>query len=778
MFKNYIVIALRNIKRYKGYSCINIIGLATGMVCCLFIALWILDELSYDRFHEDTDRLYQVLVHRLNQNRPATPIPLAPALKKEVPEIVYATRYGWLLEVLLSHGDRAYYESEIRVVDADFFKILTFPLLKGNPNSVLNDINSIVISKTIAQKYFPDEDPIGKVLTMNHRRDFVVTGVMRDIPQNSTLQFDMVVRHEIWNMKAYERKLDPTDWSWHSPSIVVRIPENMSPEDINVKIKDFIRKHDNEQNASISLMPFTKRNIVFRDTHNYITIFSVVAIFLLIIACINFMNFSTARSSNRACEIVIRKVSGAQRNNIFVQFLSEAFVLTITALIVALLLISVLLPFFNNLVGRQFTLDALRNWTILPVLGGLALTTALVSGSYPALFLSSLKPTTVLRNTSKAGAPGSLVRKILVVFQFSTSIFLVIGTGTIYRQLEYMKSKDVGYVKDNLLTISLKGESRQYYEALKMRLLSDESIVSVSGTSDDLPEFDWNIDISDRKGANLDREMSVDFNYVDYNFFETLGIEMIDGGDYTEENISGGDNILVVNEKLVELMGFNIGVGHRLHFEGDEGIIVGVIENVHFRPLTDFMRPIVFLLQPQQVNYLVLRLQGKNIFSSLRFIKKTWEEIMPLYPFEYEFVTERFNRRYTGIERMGHLFNVFTFIAIFIACLGLFGLASFISEQRSKEIGIRKALGASVSGIMLMLSREFLLWVLMANCIAWPIAWLIMNTWLDKFAYRITMSGSTFVMAGTLALMIAFLTVSYQTMKAALANPVKSLRYE
>jgi ABC-type antimicrobial peptide transport system permease subunit len=766
-------------------------GLAIGIACCLLIVLWILDEMSYDRFHKDADQIYQVLTHGTIPNNTTTPIPFAPVFRDAFPEVIYASRYEGFDDALLSRGDIAFYENGIQVVDPDFFRIFSFSFLMGDRNTALKEPYSIVISAEMAAKYFPGEDPLGKTLTVNNRRDlgktltvnnrrdFTVTGVIKNVPRNSTLSFDMAIPYEIKIRMARERSgLDPTSWGWWSPNTFLKIGENVPFDAFNSKIADFLQRHGEDEDARISVLPFAERNFFFWDTKTYITIYSLIAVFILMVACINFMNLSTARSANRASEIGIRKVNGAIRKHLIIQFLSESFMMVFASLIVGLMLALLLLPLFNAVTGKQLSMEALRSWSIIPIFVGLLLCTGLAAGSYPALFLSSFQPAQVLKGKLKAGSGGSMFRNILVVMQFAISVILIIGSGIVYKQLNFLKTTDVGYVKERVINISLEGDSRRFYEPLKNRMLADERILGVTGTADDLPYFGWGTSTTRWEGKNPDKDILVNFNIVDYDFIETLGIEMAEGRPFSREFTSDVENGIIVNEEMVSLMGLESAVGAKLVTWEKPRTIVGVIKDCHFQPLTNLITPYFFYLEKERITNLVIRMQSGKIPATLQFIKNVWEDFVPMYPFEYGFVDEDFNNTYRGIERAGRLASSFTFIAIFIACLGLFGLASFTAEQRSKEIGIRKVLGSSVPGIVVLLSKEFIKWVLIANIVAWPVAWFVMNLWLQGFAYQSKIGLGIFVVSGLLAILIALLTVSYQALKAAMANPVDALMYE
>jgi len=775
MFTNYFKIALRFIKKHKVFSFINISGLAISTACCLFIALWIFDELSFDKFHADSDQIYQALG---NGRIASTPMPLAPALEETFPEVIYASRYENIGQPLFRQGDKVFSERGVVVVDPDFFKIFSFAFLEGDPNTVLDDMYSIVISERIANKFFPGESPLGKTLTMNDELDFIVRGVMQNIPQNSTLQFNIALHFDIRIAYLTPSGADTNSWGWWSPSTFLKIQKDVSLAGFNQKITEFFQSRIGEDDESLSALPYTARRFFFWNTQQFIMIYSVIAVFIVIMSCINFINLSTARSANRACEIGIRKVSGAVRKNLIFQFLGESFLLTIIAIVLALVIVSTLLPSFNSLTGKQITTGSLSQPSILMIMLGLILFTAIASGSYPALILSSFKPVQVLKGHLNLGSSGSLFRKILVVIQFSISIVLIVGAGVVYKQLSFIKTKDIGYAKDQLITISLKGESRRSYDILKNRLSSDGRILGVTGMADDLPNFWSTSSTAEWEGKDMTKEIQVGFNFVDYDVAKTLGIELIEGRDFSKEFMADAESGYLVNEELVKVMGFESAVGRPFKEFGKAGNIIGVFKNTHFRPLTNQINPLYFQLNPGRINHLVIRVPTENMQATIQFIKETWEKIVPMYPFEFRFVDDDFNRAYTSIERMSGLANVFTLIAIFIACLGLFGLASFTAEQRSKEIGIRKVLGASMPGIVVLLSKEFTKWVLIANVIGWPLAYFIMNRWLQNFAYRAKISPEIFILSGLAALIIALIAVGYQTVKAATANPADSLRYE
>ena len=774
MITHYLKTALRHILRHKIYSFINIVGLAIGIACCLLITLWILDELSYDKFYKDADSIYHVLAHTDVKNIRVTPTLLAPTLKENFPEIVDATRYHWFFQdTLFSYENKAFRERRLRLVDPSFFKIFTFPFLQGNPDTALNDPYSIVVSEATAEKYFSNKDPIGKTLTMNNQHQFTVTGVIENVPRNSTLQFDMVIPIE-YLISTYDSWY--TGWNNFFPKTFIKLQDNCNVDDINKKIADVAQIHGSREDTVLTVLSFTKRYVLFFSDVKYIYIFSAIAIFILVIACINFINLSTARSANRAKEISMRKIAGAHRKNIIFQFLGESLVLSFTALIFALILVGLLLPLFNTITEKELSLS---NSLILPLAIGLALFSGIAAGSYPALFLSAFHPVKILKGKMASGAKSSALRKVLVVVQFSLSILLIIGTFVVHKQIDYMKHLSIGYDKELIVSISMGAGSEQYYRVFKNELLDDARILGVTGTALRMPYIDWHTSGWHWEGKDPNKELSVCFNVIDYDFVETLKLELLEGRDFTREVSSDASESYLVNEEMMKLMGMESAAGATLTGSGRIGKIIGVIKNFHFQPFYNQIEPLVLRLAPEDVDNILIRIKPGNITSTLTFIKETWKKVIPMYPFEYSFLDEDFDRRnFRDIERTSKLINSFAILAIIISCLGLFGLASFMAEQRTKEIGIRKILGASVSSIVLLLSKEFTKWVLIATIISWPIGYFAMSKWLQNFAYRTNINLWIFLLSAAVALLIAMLTISYQSIKSALANPIDSLRYE
>jgi len=801
MLRNYIKIIFRNALRQKGYSFINISSLALGMACCLIIMLWVLDELSYDRFNENAESLYRV---EQDQNYSGewyhvnvTPYPMGPALKEEIPEVIDASRVVNTGSMLFRSGEKVFFENGIVGIDPSFFSMFTFPLIKGNENTVLNDPMSVVVSEEIADKYFGGEDPLGKVFTVNNEYEIVVTGVAEKVPNNSELQFDILVPYE------FLRAMGSTNDSWTSNSILtfVQLHENSSILDVNEKISairhrhaaddiqernpEFLEEFNRPPRVEFSVMPLTNIHLHAyfgfgrpMGAIQYVYIFSVIALFVLLIACINFMNLSTARSANRAKEIGMRKVVGALKGHIIKQFYSESVFYALTALLFSLLLVVLFLPTFNTLSGKELSFNITGSGAVLIGLLGITVFTGIVAGSYPALYLSSFRPVNVLKGSLQSGAKSSAFRKALVVLQFSLSIFLIIGTGIVYNQSQFMKNKKLGFEKEQLLYIVMRGDTGRSYNTLKNELQNDSRILGVTGMWQRPPFIGSNSSGADWDGKDPDQDVLIGMNFVDFDFTESLKIEMKEGRSFSREFPTDTATAFLVNEEVEKIMGKESAVGENFNFLGKEGKIIGVMKNFHFKPVREIIEPIALAIQPSAFRYAFIRIQAQDVSSTIDYIHSAWNRIIPNYPFDYYFLDESYDRLYRAEERMGDLLKYFAILAVLIACLGLFGLASFTAEQRTKEIGIRKVLGATAPNIIVLLCGEFLKLVLISNIIAWPAAWYVMNSWQQEYAYRAGISSTIFLFAGTVAVIIALLTVSFQAVKAALSNPVQSLKYE
>ena len=785
MIKNYVKIAIRNLQRHKMYSTLNIVGLAIGITCSLLITLWVLDELSFDKFHTHADRLYRV---EFDQNYSGqlfhvnvSPHPMAPALAEEIPEVENATRVNPMGELLVEYADKSYFEDSFLAVDPSFLEMFTYPLLHGDARTALADPYSIILTEERAQAYFGRSNPIGKILNVNNNKDFTVTGIMKNIPRTGYLQFNGLVPYEL--LRVMGRDLE--NWGFNTTLTFALLRKNTEPESVAQKVHALVSKHEEGEDQTYSLRPLTQIHLYSyygfgdkRGNAQYVALFSAIAVFVLVIACINFMNLSTARSAKRGREVGMRKVVGAVKRQIIAQFYGESCLFSLLSLIVALLCVQFILPSFNTLTEKDISIAALGSGSAPLAVLGILLITGFISGSYPALFLSSFHPVSVLKGTISSGSSGAIFRKILVVVQFSLSISLIIGTGIVYSQLDYMKAKTLGYETDHLLSVQMRGDVIDSYGALKRELLKHPGVVAVSASSHKPSGIYSNAGGADWEGKDPEWDVSVHLTSVDYDYFEATDMVMVGGRSYSRDFPSDAESAYVINEALQSLMGFDTAVGKRFTFDERTGTVIGVVEDFHFLSLRKKIEPLVLLLQPENCYRLLVRIQPENVAASLAGIERTWRRVIPGFPFDFEFINEDFERMYRSEQRMGRVLKYFSLLAVLVACLGLFGLASYAAEQRTREIGIRKVLGASIPRITFGLCKEFVLLVLLANLVAWPVVYLAMVNWLAGFAYRTKMGWEIFFLAGVLALIIALFTVSYQALKAAMSDPARALKYE
>ena len=785
MLKNYIKTAFRNIKRYKGYSFINITGLAIGMTCSILILLWVQNELSFDKFHDHSKNLHRIdLVHQQYGRIPMTALPMGPAFVQELPKIIQSARFSQYKPLIQKDNDRFYENGAF--VDPTFFQMFTFPLMQGNINTVFSEPNSIVLTEELSQKYYGTINPIGKSLKVDGKNDFQITGVIKNVPNNSHLQFDFLVPFE--NFVKSDR--EPENWGRIQIFTYVLLQEKHSEEYVNRKITEITISHLPEWDASLALQPITRIHLYDPSSSGgvkYVTIFSILAIFILLIASINFMNLTTARSSVRNREIGMRKVSGAKRGNLIVQFMGESIFLSFISFLFAIIFVYFLLPIFNNISGAKLSLSFLDYTNIIWALIGFVLVTGIFSGSYPALFLSSLKSLNIISGVLPIGRNGKrnpIFRRLLVIFQFSISIILIISTFIISKQLSYIRNKNLGYVKEQVLYLKLKGNIQNQSESVLKELLRDPNILSGTLTSE-LPtgiyrnynSFEW-------EGKDPGQKLDMNLVSVNHNFFKTLEIEFDQGRSFSEEFSTDEDEAFILNETAIKKMDLESPIGKQFSFPDRNGLrkgtIIGVVKDFHFDSFHYGISPLAIISSPDRFGYICLRLgtNSSDLSNTISHIENIWNKIAPEFLFEYHFLDETFDAMYRTEQRFGKIFEYFSFLAIFISCLGLFGLAAYIAEQRTKEIGIRKVLGASVPGIVTLLSKEFIKWVFVANVIAWPIAWYVMNSWLKGFVYHTQINLDVFLFSALLAMIIAIFTVGFQTTKAAIVNPINSLKYE
>lgn len=792
MFRNYFTIALRYLRRHKGHSFINVAGLAIGMACCLLIFFWVQDEVAFDGFHENSDEIFRVIRETRGSgqtNHFATVSnALGPALVEEYPEIINFTRYkGVLSNWHVKYEEKSFVNNRLGTADPSYFEIFKFPFVKGNPKTALMDKFSVVITEAFAKKFFDDDEPMGKVLKIEGG-DYKVTGVIKNVPSNSHMQFDFML--PVINMEHAWGE-DLKDWKRESRfPTYIQLEKNSSVSNVNQKISDIVTRHNPESKSRLYLQPLkdvhlhsnfkNDKSNVAQGSITYIYIFSLVALCILLIACINFMNLSTARSENRAKEVSMRKVTGAQKKDIVIQFIGESIIFSFIALIFALILVYLFLPTFNSLSGKELGLDL--SVKLLGVLLVIALFTGIVAGSYPAFFLSSFQPLKVFTGISSLGKRrGTTLRKVLVMIQFAITIILIIATTVIDSQIHYINNKDLGMNAKNVLTFWRRGDFGQKYDAVKNELLQNPNIVSITngipprGTGGGTTNLSW-------EGKDPNEKIRMYRVLVDHDFLKTFGMKMAKGRFFSKELETDRTNY-VLNEAAVEAMGVKSPVGMRFNFEDlftrqpVEGTIIGVIKNFHQDSLHTRIPPLVLSICPR-VFHISIRISPENVSETMRFLEDKWEKFVPGFPFVYEFLDERIGKYYAAENKAEKIIRYFTFITIFISCLGMLGLVSYVAQRRTKEIGIRKVIGAPTASIVLLLSKEYVKCVITALILASPIAWHVMSKWLENFAYRISISWLMFLLAGVMSLLLTLLIISYQTIKAARANPVDSLRYE
>ena len=780
MFIHNFKLSLRNIKRHKIFSFINVSGLAVGLACCMLLLLWVQDELSYDRFHEHGKHIYRVIEKNQYDSgisySASTPAPVAPLIKSQAPEVTDFARF-WPETFTFKYGKKSFplYSG---IIDPSFLSIFSFPLVKGDPDTTLKNPYSILLTEESAEKIFGNEDPLGKTFLFEGK-DVAVTGIIANIPRNSHLQFACLVPLSL----AEELGVSLDNWAHSSYFSYVKLHDEASLSAVNGKIKELEKIHaPGGSKSELLLQPLTKIYLYGLNSTGpiaYVYIFSLVALFCLVLAGINFINLTTARSSQRAKEIGLKKVVGAKRWQIIRQLLSETLFFTLASLALAVFTVILVLPAFNHLSGKQITLD-IQSY---PEMGlGLILITiltGLLAGSYPAFFLSSFKPVKTLKGISyiegHGGAPR--LRKTLVIFQFALSIALIICTTIINNQLNYKRNMDLGIDIANVICVPV-DNLEDDYAMLKSELRQNPHIINVTATSFPLAYYSVGTSAADWEGKEKGERVSMGLAMVDFDTFDTFKLQMAAGRPFQQEFATDATEAFIVNETAVLAMGMQDPVGKKFSWNRTKGRIIGVVKDFHNRSLHQEIQPFVFLVSPPWYRYLSIKINPAANAEALDFLKDKWKELRPGQDFSNFFLDSYIDGFYRSEQRMEKVLQYFTFIAIFISCLGLFGLTTFSSGQRTKEIGIRKVLGASVSRIIVMLSQDFTKRVLLANVIAWPVAYYFMHLWLQSFAYQTRIDIWVFLMAAALAMLIALLTVSYQSIRAALANPVDSLRYE
>ena len=790
MLFNIIKTILRSIKKQKMYAFINIFGLAAGMACCILILLWAQDELSFDRFHQNYENIYRLVADWPKyswEGIEGTPEPLGKAVKEQIPEVADMVRISDHSRQVFHYQEKAFYENKGLIADPSLFKIFSFRFLKGDPETVFSMPSDIVITENLAFKYFGDEEAMGKVIDIEGK-PAMVKGIIADIPRNSTLCFDYV------SSFAFIKELSNygTHWGAFNFNTFVLLRSEADPEEVGRKITGLARDNQCPQvldGASFRLQPLSQvhldarkdqRETVLLGDLRTVYLFSAIAVFVLLIACINFINLSTARSTLRFKEVGLRKTVGATQRHLVCRFLGESFFMTVLAFSSGLFLSFLFLPFLNRLSGKQMTLNLTQTDFLIGMIA-LFLVTGLLAGGYPALFLSRLNPSMTLKREGPSKKGGLTFRRILVIFQFTLAIILLIGTATLVKQLHFISRSDLGFNKDNIIQLPVKGKIASQYSSFKNELLQSPYVLSVTAE-----RYPFSKTVS-RSSGNFDWEGREDLDMiycgVDYDFFKTLELDLIQGRVFSRQHTSDKDYAVILNQAAVKAMGIDDPVGKWFSYSREDTFtIIGVVRDAQFRSLHRPVKPRVFYITDISTagdNGLILvKTHGDGLSDTIADIRKIWKRFDPVSPLEYQFLDETYAEFYREEQRMLVVFNSFTGLSVFISCLGLLGLAAFMAERRTKEIGIRKVLGAGERNIVLNMTRDFLRWVILANVIAWPIGYLAAKKTLKGFAFRTAPGIEIFLSVGVSVLLLAGITVGWQALKAARTNPVKSLRYE
>lgn len=810
MLKNYFKIAIRNLVKNPGYSFINIFGLALGITAFVLILLFITDELSYDKYHENSDRIYRVSREWLNRDGETSlhlghvAPPFAEMIKEEYPDDVLNAVRFFDVSPLVSYEDKHLIQERFFFADADVFDVFSWSMIKGDPATALTSPDGLVITESLAKVYFGEEDPMGKALEFSMRGTeltFQVKGVVEDVPENSHFQFDFLASMEpvIQFFGGYEQMMQ--NFGSNSFSTYLLLSEQTNSKELESKFSSVMNKafppdqfDDGVQASDFMFLHLMNVTDIHLNSHldseieangniEYVYIYAAVAIFILLIACINFMNLSTARSARRASEVGLRKVMGAERTSLVRQFMGESFLLAFLSLVLGIVFIEVLIPYFNNFVEKDLVLNYFSDlrWTL--GLLSVVVFIGLVAGSYPALFLSSFQPATVLKGSFKTGGKHKWFRSGLVVLQFTISIALIASMGIVYNQLEYIQQKELGFNQDDIAVLPVSPEIVTNYVDIRNRLLQQPGILDVSMQSR-VPSgrlLDSQGASAEINGELVDVNFRIADIHVSHNFLDLFGLEIVAGRNFDINLSSDSSEAFILNESSIMRLGYlspDAAIGKQFNYGGRQGYITGVVNDFHFESLHQDIAPIVFLISNGRNNSIAVKFNEAYQQETIAYLEETWANYRPNFPFDYYLIEENFAGQYEGEERLGKVFGYFAFLAIIIAALGLFGLASFTIQQRVKEIGIRKVLGASVSQIVYLLSTNFAKLVLIAFLLASPIAYFAMNKWLESFAYYQPISAWIFLLGGGIALGIALLTISYQAIKSALLNPAHTLKNE
>lgn len=808
MLKNYLKVIWRNIKRHRLYSFINLVGLTLGITACLLISLFVKNELSYDSHYKDAGRIYRVVMNiksaNINLSTARTSNPLAPVLKENFPQVENSVRLRFAEEELVqsqelvqSDHNRKFYESRVCFSGPEIFDVFSINLIEGNPKTALDQPSKVVLTEDMARKYFPGVDPLGKTLKINNK-NMQVTGIIRNVPQNTHLKYNFIASFNIKDIPDYD------DWAHTWFYTYVKLKKNADANEFAKQIKHVANKYYADKlkaygvNFTYTLQPVKdihlhsklSQEIEEPGSESDIIIFSIIAVLILLIACLNFINLTTTRYSSRMKEIGIRKVVGASRSQLIKQFIGESIFYCLCSFLITPILIEAVLPWFNEISGKEFTLTGISGIYMLANILGIILFVGIAAGSFPALLLSSYQPATILSNKQKLNSGKSFLRKSLVIMQFAISVFLIAASMILYRQLRFMKNQKLGFEKDQIVVLSLRDAiSTGSYKFLRQEFMKNPSVVSASVT--------WsipgraNISNGDFAPANNPqfKDKFMKYMFVDYDFRETYGIQLAGGRSFQKE-FGTDESSYMINEAAMKAFGWKSpdeAIGNRIFGKfhgGGQGQVIGVYKDFHFESLKNLIEPLVIKAIPEKESFyetnafLNLRLNSKDVRGTMAFIQNKWKELFPQKPYNYFFLNKDFNMQYSSDEKVCMIILSFSILSIFIACLGLLGLASYTAQQKTKEIGVRKVMGASALNLLLMLVKDFAKWILIANIIAWPVTYFLVNKWLQNYAYRIEVGWWVFFLSGGITLVIALSTVSFQAIKAATANPIESLKYE
>lgn len=796
MLKNYLVTALRALRKQAGYAIVNVLGLAIGLTCCILIVLYVQDELSFDRFHERAERIYRLRVERYagggeSELSSMAAAPMAPAALDDAPQIESAVRIS-RRSYRIENGDRRFYEEGFFWADSTFFDVFSFEVLRGDPDEVLRAPYSVVLTPAMAQKYFDDEDPIGRRLRVDEW-ELTVTGIVAEAPAQSHFAYDFLASFSTLEVITGEPSKDWVWWNLNYHTYLLMRP-GADLEHVQSRLHEMPARYIGEQEEAsgyrqfLYLQPLTDIHLTSHYTGEldanshtaYVYVFSAIAAFILVIACINFMNLATARSAQRAREVSLRKVVGAGRRQLIGQFLSESILLSLLALAVALILIQAALPLFNDLAYKELTLNYLQQRRFVAVCTAFAVGVGLLAGAYPSFVLSGFRPIDVFKGEAATGRGGVFLRKGLVVFQFAISVTLIVGSFVVYEQLRYMQTENLGFAKEQVVVVRA-ADVGSHYSAIKDAVEDVAAVRSVAFSSA-VPGRDQGTNVFSRTSGYAQDGQTLSVVGVDHDFAETYGLELVAGRDFSRDFASDDTAAYMINEAAVKALGWTtpeeaIGQPLTRQFQ-DTRTVIGVVKDFHFTSLQRAIYPMVFMIRPDWYGYAAVNIGGGNVQATIASLESVWNRMAPDQPFQAFFLDDDYDRQYRSERRIGSILALFTGLAIFIACLGLFALAAYTAQQRTKEIGVRKVLGASAASIVVLLSKDFTRLVILGTVVAAPVAYLLMDRWLEDFAYRIELSWWTFALAGLAAMVIAWMTVSYQSLRTALTDPVEALRYE